>query len=256
LIATWFLHRGNDNMARYPSWGPAFFGLALTLFGATSVSHAGSVASVGLPLDLGSMAPDSLLTLLTVHANPTEWGGVAWNGVTDVRSGNATPQSFTRTVADLRGLGINGRSFGIVFAGKETPGGLSVTLPKFSLQFFAADGTKLFTTAYQAAPGKDGIPTFGATNDTGWLYRVSLSQAEADLFYASDANRLGVLIDRANPVGSTSGGPESFSLLHFEIMCACDPQVPEPSSVLIWVLGTAGIWRVNRVRKSARTSKS
>jgi len=247
---------GNDNMVRIPSWGPAFFGLVLFFAAATSVSQASSVTSVGLPLDLASIDPGSLLTLLTVQASPTESGGVAWNGSTDVRSGNALPQSFTRTVAELRGLGVSGRSFGIVFAGNELPGGLSVSLPKFSLQFFSADGTPLFAATYQAAIGKDVIPSFGSTSDTGWLYRVSLSGAEADLFYASDANRLGVLIERTNPVGGSSGGPEILSLLQFEIMCACDPQVPEPASVLIWLLGATVIWRISRARRTDRTAKS
>jgi len=243
-------------MVRMPSGGPAFFGLVLLFLGAPSVSQAGSVTSLGLPLDLASIDPGSLLTLLTIQASPTEAGGVAWNGAADVRTGNASAQSFTRSVAELRGLGVNGRSFGIVFAGNEVPGGLSVSLPKFSLQFYGADGTPLFATTYHADPGKDWIPSFGSTNNTGWLYRVSLSGPEADLFYASDANRLGVLIERTSPVGGTSGGPEALSLLQFEIMCSCDPQVPEPASMLIWLLGAAGIWRIKRARTTDRTAKS
>jgi hypothetical protein len=243
-------------MIRTPPRGPALAGLALIFLSFSPTSQAGSVSSVGLPIDLATLGSENLMTLLTVQASPTESGAVSWNGAVDVRSGNALPQSFTRTVADLRGLGINGRSFGIVFSGNEAAGGLSVTLPKFSLQFFAADGTPLFSATYQAAAGKAGVPSFGGSSESGWLYRVSLTGAEADLFYASDANRIGVLIDRTNPVGSTSGGPEILSLLQFEIMCCCDSQTPEPASILVWLVGTVGIWTARRARKTPETAKS
>src|SRR4051794_36110132 len=131
-------------MARPPLRGLALAGLALTFFGLGSPAGASSVTSVGLPLDLTSVSSGSLLTLLTVQASPTESGSVVWNGTTDIRAGNATPQSFTRSVAELKAIGAEGNSFGLVLSGAEAPGSPSVTLPKFTMRFFAADGSKLF----------------------------------------------------------------------------------------------------------------
>src|SRR5262249_18270670 len=98
-------------MIRTPFWGSAFAGLALLLLGPPAAATASSVSSVGLPLDLNSVGSGNLLTLLTLQASPTESGAVTWSGTSDVRTGNATPQSFTRTVAELKGIGIEGNSF-------------------------------------------------------------------------------------------------------------------------------------------------
>lgn len=241
-------------MTRTTRWGSAIAGLAIALFGPTAVATAASVSSIGLPLDLETIGPGNMLTLLTVQANVNESGAVTWNGTSDVRTGDATPQSFTRSTMELRGLGITGRSFGVVFSGSELPGGASVKLTDFTLRFFAPDGTKLFDARYHAAPGEGSIPSFGSDNQSGWLYRVSLTDGEADLFFASDANRIGVLIDRT-PIGHTSGGGEVFSLLHFDVMC--DPgigEVPEPASALVWL--AAGVFAVRWLRKPARSPKS
>jgi hypothetical protein len=244
-----------DNMTRTLKCGAAWAGLAFAFLGLPADSNGASVSSLGLPLDLETIGPSNLLTLMTLQANLNESGAVTWNGSTHVRTGDATAQSFTRTTAELRGLGITGRSFGVVFSGNELPGGTSVNLSNFTLRFFAPDGSKLFDATYQAAPGQGTIPSFGSDNQTGWLYRVSLSDAEADLFFASDTNRIGVLIDRT-PIGHSSGGSEAFSLLHFEIYCGPDGpgEVPEPASVLVWL--AAGVFAVRQLRKPARSPKS
>ena len=239
-------------MTRTFRWGSAVAGLTIALFGSTSVSSAGTVSSIGLPLDLETIGPSNLLTLLTVQANVNESGAVTWNGSTHVRTGDATAQSFTRTTAELRGLGITGRSFGVVFSGSELPGGSSVNLTDFTLRFFSPDGGTLFDASYHAAPGEGAIPSFGSSNQSGWLYRVTLTDGEADLFFASDANRIGVLLERT-PIGHSSGGGEAFSLLHFEVYCETG-EVPEPASVLIWL--AAGAFAVRRLRKPARSPKS
>jgi hypothetical protein len=243
-------------MLRNPLRGSACAGLTLLFFGLPSLATAGSVSSLGLPLDLTSVGSGNVMTLLTVQANGIETGSVTWNGSTDVRTGNATPDSFTRTVAELRGLGINGSSFGLVFSGSESAVSPSVTLPGFSLRFFSADGTRLFDVAYTTGPSGQSIPGFGPSGQTGWLYQVSLSDAEADLFYASDANRVGVLLNGG--IGGASDGSESLALLHLELMCGPGPdgQVPEPGSVLVWLLASAGVWTVRRGRRTAAAAKS
>ena len=234
--------------------GSALAGLAIALLGFPTTLLAGSVSNVGLPLDLETLGADKMLGLLTVQANVNESGAVTWNGSADVRGGDAVLQSFTRTTVELRGLGINGRNFGVVFSGNELPSGTSVNLSSFTLRFFAPDGSTLFDASYHAGPGESGIPSFGSDNQSGWLYRVSLSESEADLFFASDANRIGILIDRNSPIGGTSGGPESFALLHFDV--CCDPQVPEPASLLVWLIGAGGALAVARRKRTAPVAKS
>ena len=241
-------------MTRNPLQGSAVAGLAIALFGFPATLFASSVSSIGLPLDLETVGAGNMLTLLTVQANVSESGAVTWNGSSDVRAGDAAVQSFTRTTVELRGLGINGRSFGVVFSGNELPGGASVNLSNFTLRFFAPDGSTLFDAAYHAGPGESAIPSFGSDSQSGWLYRVSLSESEADLFFASDANRIGVLIDRNSPISGTSGGPESLALLHFDVMC--DPQVPEPASLLVWLIGAGGALAVARRNRTALMAKS
>ena len=246
-------------MVRPSLRGPALAGLTLAFFGLVSPAPASSVNSVGLPLDLTSIGSGSMLTLLTVQASPTESGAVTWNGAADVRTGNATPQSFTRSVAELKAIGIEGNSFGVVLSGSEALGSPSVSLPKFTMRFFAADGSKLFDANFSASPGKANVPGFGASGQTGWLYKVWLSDEEADLFYASDANRVGVLIDPRSPVSGTSGGAEALSLLELEMVCGPGGeggQVPEPASSLVWLLASAGVCTVRKGRRRSPAAKS
>jgi hypothetical protein len=228
-------------------------GLGLALLCFPGSASAGSVSSVGLPIDLTSY-PMTMATALTVQGGPNEYGGVSWNGSADVRLGDATAQSFTRTVAELRDLGINGRTFGLMLTGNELPGQTSLQVPKFSLQFYSSDGATLFEANYSAKPGESSIPGFGPKDGTGWLYRVTLTEDEAGLFYANDANRVGILIERTSPLGNTSGGPESLSLMQFDL--TCDPQVPEPASVLVWICGAAGTWTFRRLRRSRKPLES
>jgi len=246
-------------MIRTPPRGSALAGLAFLFLGLPTIASAGSVSSVGLPVDLESVGSGNILTLLTLQATPTESGSVTWNGSADVRTGNATAGSFTRSVAELRNIGIEGHSFGLVISGNESASGKSVTVPKFTMRFFGADGSKLFDAVFTAQSGKSSIPGFGSSDQTGWLYRVWLSDSESDLFYASDANRVGVLIDPTSPIGQTSGGAETLALLQLDIVCGPGgggDQTPEPASVLTWLLASAGVWTVRNGRRRRLPTES
>jgi hypothetical protein len=212
----------------------------------SAVVQAGAVTYTGTSVDFNGAGFGNVLNVLSVMNRGSEFGSVLWNGSADVLGGDAANTSQTRTVAAMQAKGIGGTSFALYFNGNEPGNSPSVTLNDFALHFLAADGTSLFDALYSAPVGGLLISDFGGTGQAGWLFQVTLSAAEAALFFGDATNRLGMSIGANSPITGTAGGAENFFLGALDGPGPGGDPVPEPASVALWSFGAFGAFIVRQ----------
>lgn len=222
-------------------------GLALKTIGAAAFwalaacsIHAGSISFSGTQVDLNGTGFGNVLNVLSVQNRNSEFGSVMWNGSADVLAGDATNTSKTQSASAMQSAGITGAAFSIYFNGNEPGNASSVTLSDFSLHFLSATGASLFNATYTAPPGGLAIADFGGTGQSGWLFNVILSGAEAALFFGDGGNRVGMSISPNNPISDTAGGAENFFLGPGNSPSPGGDPVPEPASLAVWGLAALG----------------
>jgi MYXO-CTERM domain-containing protein len=231
-------------------------GLILKTLGAAAVwavaacgIHAGSISFSGASVDLNGTGFGNVLNVLSVQNRNSEFGSVMWNGSADVLAGDATNTSKTQSASAMQSAGISGAAFSIYFNGNEPGNAPSVALSDFTLHFLSATGASLFSASYTAPPGGLAIADFGGSGQSGWLFNVILSDAEAVLFFGNGANRVGMSISPNNPITDTAGGAENFFLGPANSPGPGGGPVPEPASLAVWGLLAAGGLIVARRRR-------
>ena len=199
-----------------------------------------------------------ILGLQQSTGTTTESGSVSWNGSANVFSGNVTNQSTTRTVAEL-GAGFmtsTDTEFGLVFNINDTGGNGSVRLAALQLDFFNASGAVLFSAPYTCVACLYPFPltlqeTSQGLGNSGFLFRVALSDAERSTFFASGANRIGLTAS----VWDSDNGPEQFYLAKLDgaMVNQLEGAIanPEPASLVLFGSGlTFMTWRLRSRRRS------
>lgn len=176
---------------------------------AVSAAHA-DVIFVG-PTSQSGTGFGNVLNVLTLHATPQEAGSVLWQGSGDLRSGDATNQSQTRSVAELTAAGVGALDFGVVFNINEPGSSAPVTLQQFELVFQDQTGEELFTQEWTGSMSLMPLAQGQGTGGAGYLFTVNLTPAQASLFFSDPANRIGMRVE--SPILSTAGGPENFYLI-------------------------------------------
>jgi hypothetical protein len=198
----------------------------------------------------------AVLGLQQAPQTTSESGAVGWNGAADVRVGDYTQQSTTRTVAELAlaGMTATDADFGVVFNMNETTGGSTVELQDLVVNFFSGAGALLFSAPYTCGGCAYPFPltlneTSQGLGNSGFLFRVTLTDAERALFFGSPTNRIGL----AATVWGTDAGAEQFYLADPSLSVPLDPPaaVPEPASLLLFGSGLAAlVFRRMRARRS------
>ena len=184
--------------------------LALAAFATVAfagVSQAATITFDGEVVESGT-GIGTVLTELTVQDAPSESGAVARNGSADVITGDAktgASQTTTRTVEELLAVGVeaDGSNLALVFNVTEPGNDPGVTLEDLTATFYDADGSVLFTASTTTEYDLDNNQGVG---QSGWLFEVELSAAEADQFFSDSSNRLGLSADVTN----SRGGPETI----------------------------------------------
>lgn len=201
-----------------------------------SVGSAATVSFDGSTAAFGGTGFGNVLNLLTVQNNNSEWGTIGWDGTQETRTGNAKPNSSTRTVATLQSNGIAGNDLGIVFNMAQTGSSDTLNLKSFGVRFYAANGSTLFDAVF--TPGAPNSPTNAltvegqGTGSSGYLFVINLSQAEITQFYANPANRMGMFILQENAITGSNGGQENFYIGKLSELSGGPTPIPLPTSAL------------------------
>lgn len=217
-------------------------GLLLLLLPATA--EAGTISFTNQTVDDLGTGFGNVLSLLVVHASPTEFGSVFWNGASDVIADNATNQSSTRTAGELLSAGITPTSgFSLIFNINEPGGAPELRLFDFALRFTDSTGAPLFSDLVYDAPvaGLELTQVGGGTGGAGWRFTVDLTPTEATAFYGDTSNRLGMYIESGQAITMSAGGPDSFYV-------GSHAAVPEPSTWVLAAVGALGFVAVRAVR--------
>ena len=189
----------------------------------------------------GLCAVSTVLTVQSPGSSTAETGAVAFNGTTDVLTGDAmNAGTQTRTISSL-GL-TSATNLRVVFNALE-PGSTanSITLTNLVLSIFSTTGTTLFTSgAFAPIAFAD---TFTGAGNSGFVFRLDAADAalaQASGFgIGSGSNRIGLSASASN----ATGGFETFFV-------ATSPSVvvpvPEPATLGLFSAALLGLWGVRR----------
>jgi len=204
-------------------------------------ASAGTITFTNQSIELQGTGLGNVLDILFVHQNKAEFGSVTWDGAADVETDDAINQSQTRTVAELAKVGITSAAqIGLILNIAESGNAPDINVFDFSMRFTDSNGVPLFADAIYTAPG-GGLnltQVSAGVGGSGWVFAVNLSPAEETALFASDDNRIGMLISEKNAFTDTSGAPDGFFVA----------PVPEPTSWAMALLGLIGllVWRRKR----------
>lgn len=224
-------------------WVTSLAGIAVVGFAATA-AQAGTITFTGIQVEENGTGFGSVLNLLSVQNNGSEYGEVTWNGVSDVENvGNTKNSSETRSVADVFGATGN-TDVGLIFNINQEGSDTSLLLHDFDLLVFSAAGA-LLDTIHWTAPGGElhlDIDQQG-TGGSGWLFRVSGLGA----LTATSTNRFGMRITQPNSITQTNDGQENFYIT--SIPNTIVTAVPLPPAVLLGLLTLGGLGLTARLRR-------
>jgi len=215
--------------------------IVVALCGYVSTAGAYNIGLVGSVSDSGTRF-GNISNILTLQNNGSETGSVAWNGSSDVLSGDAKNTSQTWLFSDIIAKGItNASELGIVYnvnqQGKDSE--LNTNLINFSLQVYDSAGALVggIPVGDSAAFGSPNVypPIAQGTGGAGYLFDLlsGYEIALAPYFSSPGAYRLGM----SGNIDLSNDGPENF---FFAKISGVTP-VPEPGTLLLLGFGLIGL---------------
>ena len=171
----------------------------------------------------------------------TQAGSVLWDGSADVKSGDATNQSQTVTVAELSAKGFDADNLIVILNLNQTGSNPAIDLHDFTMRFYTSlDGSSYFDATYDLSDARNTGSTLGltpqahglGTGQAGHVFRIHFEGTEAQDFYANNANRLGALVLVPMDNEANAGGDVLY-------MGDADVNevVPEPATLFVLIVG-------------------
>lgn len=202
----------------------------------SSWASAGSVTFNGSTAHQHGSGFGSVLNLLSVQHNGSEYGSVYYDGGADVITGHAKNDSDTVTVQQLIDIGATDGDIGLVLNLNQTGSSDPMNIRSFTVRFQKADNTELFTAVF--TPGAPNAPTSAltvigqGTGTAGYLFKVNLSAAEKTLLYSDVTNRVGMFILEENAIEGSNDGQDSFFLGRYSGLTPGPLPIPLPVAAI------------------------
>lgn len=223
--------------------------LAIAFFAVSTPAQGALILFENTGADLTGQGFGNAPPVLTLkpHGNDsTEYGSVVWSGHDDVLSDDAQKnKSQTVTVAQMLDQGVTQQNFGLLFNINEPGSKESLSVSKFSVDFYSPTGTKLLSANFDG--GASGLTLAGydhGQGKAGWTFRINMSDAEYASVFANPNNRIGMTVPCANRITNVAGGAEDF-----RFGAVGNTAVPEPLTLGLLVVG--GIIMIARRRRPA-----
>jgi len=214
-----------------------------------SGAFADSITSTGTATFTSGTGVGNVLEVLRLNTNTgNESGGVAWNGTTDVTSGDALTgnQSVTITVGQMLTNGVTGNSFVVIFNVNQTGSSDVLTMNTFTVNFYKANGDLLGGVTWNSNPPSQ-PNQFTAdgqgTGSSGYVFLVTLDTNPQWL--GTTTNRVGISVPSNSPITGANGGPENFYLGP----AASTSTVPEPTTLIFVGSGLLAIVGGSKLRR-------
>jgi hypothetical protein len=182
-----------------------------------------------------------------------EAGSVYWSGSADQRSGDATPQSQTQTVAAATAKGFDASDLIVILNINQVGSNDALDVHEFAMRFYTNPaGTQWFDAAYDRTNPLNTASSLGltpagqGTGSAGYVFRIALDAAEATAFFADPGNHLGMAVSVAMD-NEANNGPDNFYLGDADV----NNVVPEPATLVMLSLG-AGLAMLRRRARRGR----
>jgi len=259
--------------------------LSCAAFAAATLSagtaRAGSVTFTGQTADLNGTGFGTVLSVLSLQNNGTEWGaqGIK-NGTIDGIAldnkglgGNASNSngSNTQTVSNFFSIDPNfiahGDTLGLVFNVNQegSQGSTTLNLHNFYVDFYKSDNTLLFSLKFDDSNPSNADTSalapiaHNGTGTSGQLFHTNMTAAEYYAFFGTVANPnlnnfVGMHVREADAIGNSNDGQDNWFLIAeqgpgFPPPIGAGPGTPLPSAAWSGIALMAGLGGMGLLRK-------
>jgi hypothetical protein len=217
-----------------------FLGLTATSTRADIILLPGETAPQG---GVGK-TPESILSIQSPKNTENAFGKIAWNGTSDVRTGEiAKAGEHTKTLSFAQ-AGITNAGQLRIFMDVEDPDN-DLILHELTLTAYGSNGQILFQGSFFPTPasGQYFAELAGGQGHGDYVFGLTADQAAAlQAAYASDPNlRLGLFARTSDDTGSFT---------NFKLGEGPEP-IPEPATMFLLGTGLAGVAAKMRKRRKA-----
>lgn len=226
---------------------------AIVLVGLSATSARADIVLIGPGAPQGGVgkAPESVLSIQSPKNTDHAFGKVAWNGTSDVRTGEiAKSGEHTKTVT-FADAGITSAGQLQIYMDIEDPDNDLILHELVLTAYNSKTGAVMFSGSFKPNPatGQTFLENGGGQGHGDYVFGLTADQAaQLQAAYQADPNlRLGLFSDTTDDTGSFT---------NFKLGQGAAP-IPEPATMFLLGTGLAGVAaKMRKRRKAAKEEKS